>query len=186
MAADISIINQALVALKSRPIQALDEGTDKAVTALTFWDGALEEVLRGHPWNFAVKRVSLNPLDPGPDPSSGYSSAFQKPGDWLRTLDVVGVKDFRNEGKQILCNSATIQLKYIRKIEDMTYWDALAKQALVQNLASKMAYAITESASKEQVHWDKYVAILGQARNVDAQEEPADEIEESSLLTARF
>ena len=180
---DLKIVNQALVALKSRPIQAGDESTDKAVTAATFWDDALDEVLRGHFWNFAIVRKTLNPLQ---NAQPGFSYAYQKPTDWLRTIEVVGLKNWKHEGTMILCNSTPIVLRYIRRVTKIIEWDALAKQVLVQNLAAKMAYGITESATKEKVHWEKYVALKGQAASVDAQEEPADEIEESSLLTSRF
>lgn len=183
MQSAVSVVNQALIFLGQPPIQSLTQATPPAaVFASALYESTLEEVLRSHPWNFAINRVELAPLAAAP--AYGYQFAFQRPSDWLRTLET-SAPDFRHEGKRILANVSSLQLRYVRKAEDLTEWDALAAAALVRNLAQKLAYPLTKSTSLQEAQWQMYVAILKQAKGVDAQEEPADEFEQSSLLTVR-
>lgn len=182
----ISIINAALVSLGASPVSTLppDETTAQGTAAAAIWDATVEEELRAHPWNFAVKRASLPRLtDP---PAFGYSSAYNLPVDCLRILEC-SERDYVVESGQILCDATgSIGLRYITKVEDVTKWDALFAGALTARLQVKLAYPVTQSASQQQVQIDLYTFQQRQAKSVDAQEQPAEDFEESSLITGRF
>lgn len=180
----LEVVNNALIYLGEPPLQELGlEKPGASAAAGALWNGALKEVLRSHPWNFAVRRVQLAPLAVAP--SYGFSYQYQRPADWLRTLET-SARDYRHEGKLILCDASALNLRYIARIDDLTVWDALACAALARNLAAKLAYPLTQSTSLQQAQWEMYVALLNQARGVDAQEEPSEDFEESSLITARY
>ena len=180
----VEIVNNALIFLGERPIQSLEQPTQPAVLAAALWPGCRDEVLRAHPWNFAIKRAVLAPLAEAP--AFGYGQQFALPADWLRTLDTdIRNKDYKMEGRRILCNATSLQLRYVARIDEVRDWDALAASAAARCLASKLAYPLTKSASLQDAQWQLYVQVLGQARSVDAQEDPADEFEESSLLSVR-
>lgn len=181
-ASDVEIVNQALVHLGQPPIQSLDQTTPAAVAAKAIYQATLEECLRAHPWNFATGRVTLDPLEE--PPAFGWSYQFSRPADWLRTLET-SATSWRHEGKTILCNEGTLEIRYIRRVSDPTEFDALFGAALARLLSAKLAYPLTKSTSLMEAQWQMYAAVLQQARSVDAQEEPADDFEESSLLRAR-
>lgn len=182
----LEIVNEALIFLGEAPLNSLrNNDSPRAVIASALWSSALREVLRSHPWNFATKRMVLE-AEAG-QPTFGFSYQFPKPPDWIRTLAVDGTGNFRHEGEKILADVATLRLRYIYLVESVRNFDAIFRAAFVRNLAHKLCYPITKSTSKESELWDKYVQLLGQARQVDAQEDPndADEFGESSLLLAR-
>lgn len=180
----VEVVNNALIFLGERPIQALDQSTQPAVISSILYPSARDEVLRAHPWNFAVKRVELAPLEEPPD--FGYGQQFNRPADWLRTLDIdIRSQDYKQEGPRILCNATSIRLRYVARIVNPIEFDALFAATLARNLAAKLAYPLTKSTSLQESQWQLYVALLSQARTVDALEEPADEFEESSLLSVR-
>lgn len=179
---NIEIINQALGMLGQTPIASLDEGTKQATLAGLFWKLTFDEVLRAHPWNFAITRIHLSPLSD--TPAFGYSNAFKLPGDWLRTLEC-SADDFRMEGGKILCNATGLDLRYIARVTDITVCDSLFIAAVSACMASKMAFPIVNSQAAQQAMWQIYTAQLAQARAVDSQEEPAEELEASSLLSVR-
>jgi len=178
------VVNNALIFLGQAPLQVVDNSTPAGTFAGALWNAALEETLRAHPWNFASSRDELSPLSDGP--KFGYSYQFNKPSDLLRTLEIFNTKDFRNEKRKILANVSFLQIRYISKVEDLNVWDALAAAALARNLATKLAYPLTQSTAQQNAQWEMYAAVLQQARNVDAQEEPADEFEVSDLILGRY
>lgn len=182
MATKLSVINTALVALGKEPLQVFDQSA-RCVAALTFWDIARDEALRGHPWNFAMKRASLPRLAQAP--AFGYVSAYNLPADCLRVCESSD-PDYALEAGQILCNSTgNILLRYIARIEDVTKWDALFAATMASILASYLAYPITQSTSQQELQYKIFQERLREARSVDAQEQPAEEFEESSLITVR-
>lgn len=177
----LDIINTALVSLGAAPVQDLS-ATAASLAAATFWKVVLPATLRSHPWNFAVARRTLAPLADAPD--HGYSAAFPLPADWIRTLST-SETDYKMEAGKIFCDATVLSLRYIAMVEDPARFDALFSDALAAHLAAKLAYPLTQSASQQAACWDAYKEILRLARSVDSLEEPADEIEESSLITAR-
>lgn len=70
----VQIVNQALASIASRStIADLNEGSTEAITALTFYDTALDATLRAAHWNFARAQILLTLLGdatktPTPDP----------------------------------------------------------------------------------------------------------------------
>lgn len=177
----LDIINAALVSLGAAPVQDLN-ATAQALAAAAFWPLVLPATLRSHPWNFAITRQTLAAEAAAPD--HGYSTAFKLPSDWIRTLST-SEDDYKMEAGKILCNASSLQLRYVSLVEDPARFDALFADALAAHLAAKLAYPLTKSASQADVCWSAYKEILRLARSVDALEEPADDFEESSLITAR-
>jgi hypothetical protein len=177
-----SICNEALLGLGAAPIQHFSEQTKTGVLCRTFWGTSLDEVLRAHPWNFAIKRVRLSPLAGAS--VFGYVFRFQKPSDCLRVVEV-SASDYRLEGREILANEGSICLRYVSRVEDETLLDSLCVAALVCSLRWKLAFPVVQSTTLKETALSDFAQVLAMARNVDAQEEPAEEFEESSLITVR-
>jgi hypothetical protein len=60
-ASRVSICSNALLLLGGKTINALDEDNDRARLASNLFEPVRNYVLRRHPWNCAVKRVTLSP-----------------------------------------------------------------------------------------------------------------------------
>lgn len=179
----LQIVNLALVMIGARPISNMSEGSTSAITMSAIYDLTLEATLRAHPWNFATTRVQLPALAGAP--VSGYSTHFQRPSDWLRTLEM-SVEDYRHEGDRILANSSSLVIRYIRRVTDPNLYDALFVNCFARHLSSKAAYPITKSTSLADSMFDKYIQELGQATRTEAQEEPAEDMPESELILSRY
>lgn len=182
MNSKIQIINEALVQLGQGPIADLTDGGVYGTVAATFWPGCLSAVLRGHPWNFANRRQILPRLSDAP--AFGYASAFVLPADCVRVIEV-STNSYKIEGRQILCDETSLAIRFVSNAVNITEWDPLFCSALSLYLAWRMAYPITKSGEVRESCWQSYVQLLVQARSVDAQEEPADDFGESSLISVR-
>lgn len=95
MSSVADIANNALVMLGQRPIQSLDDNSDRALSIKTIYATNRDSLLRKFPWNFARKQLALNQLAIPPvnldfqTNSHGpgnvvFSVAFAAPTDMLR------------------------------------------------------------------------------------------------------
>lgn len=99
-AANIALANQALGLLGAMAI-VLDASSTNHTYCTTFFDDSRDEILAGHPWNFARKRALAIQTT---DPLFGYDNAFTVPSDCLRVLKIADdpAAEFRREGGLIL------------------------------------------------------------------------------------
>lgn len=187
MATAVSICSNALLLLGDSPINSLEEGSERARLASNLWPDARDFVLRSHPWNCAVKRVTLNPLAAAPD--FDYRCAFLLPGDWLRTLQLGRsgeMPEYRIEGRTILMNENVCRLRYIWRNENPATWDAMLVHAMTMVMKALFAYPITQAGSITQLSEAILAPILKQARAVDGQEDDVDYLDDSPLYRAGF
>lgn len=186
MATRVSICSNALLMLGAQPINDLTEDLDRARLAANLYQSVRDDILRAHPWNCAVKRVVLSP-DTAP-PAYGYAYQFRLPSDWLRTLSVgdYGAEtDYRSEGRMLLANENVLKLRYIFRNEDESSWDAMLVHCMTLAMAARMAYAITQSASLEQVRLQELEMALRRARATDGQDDPPETFGDFRLLNSR-
>ena len=186
MTTSVSIASNALLMLGAQPINDFNDDADRARLASNLYAPARDLLLRSHPWNCAVKRVILSP--DAEAPAFGYSHQFTLPGDWLRTLSVGehGEEiDYRTEGRKILANTSELKLRYIFRNDQESTWDTLLIDAMTRTMSATMAYAITQSTSKEELEFKKLDMALKQARAVDGQDDPPETLGDFRLLAAR-
>lgn len=188
----VDICNLAVSRLKVQdsPISAIDPpNTPEEKTCSIWYDQTRQAVLRAHPWNFAIKRISLSA--DATAPVFGFSNrSSELPSDYLRFLTLGENEEIRHdyeiENNRILTNTdAPYLLKYIFDQTDILKWDALAKRALVAELSSNMGYAFTGNRALGQDLEKEYQEILAEARSIDGQERPAKRITDSLWLRAR-
>jgi hypothetical protein len=184
MATKLTIINAALITLGKEPLATLDNSA-RATAALVFWDLARDELLRAHPWNFAMKRAVLPAVAEPTAAAFGYASAYNLPADCLRLCEC-SAADYTLESGQVLCNtSGSLQVRYVARVEDATRYDASAAAALGSLLASYLAYPLTQSASQQEMQYKIFTEKIRLARGIDAQEQPSEEFEEAGLIRVR-
>jgi hypothetical protein len=187
MATAVSICSNALLMLGDKPINSLDEGTDRARLAANLWPDMRDFVLRRHPWNCAVKRVLLSPQVTAP--AFDFEYAFLLPSDWLRTLQVgkSGERpEYRIESRTILMHESTCRLRYVFRNDNPATWDALLVHAMTLCMKAAFAYPITQAGSIEQLSEQILAPILKEARAVDGQEDDVDYLDDSPLYAAGF
>jgi hypothetical protein len=184
MASDVEICSVALMSLGDDPINSLADETRAATLCANLYPPARLEVMRAHPWNCCVTRVILAPLSAAP--AYGYGKQFTKPSDWLRTLDVGenGNQDFRFEKGRFLADTDALYLRYIADVSEGN-WDALLVHVMTKRMRYALAYPITKSTSLEAEAKADYEAALKQAKSVDGQENPPEEIGDSPFIDCR-
>lgn len=169
MTSIVAICNAALIRIGAEPISALDEPSKAARLCNSRYADLRDEVLRDHPWNFALHRTSLAAL--AEMPAFGYARRFQLPADCLRVLSMAD-KDarFQIEGRSLLTDEADAKILYVRRVEDPNAFDPLFANALSLRLAAELAYAITNSTTLIEAMWGLYQRAAQRARTADAQE----------------
>lgn len=187
MATAVSICSNALLMLGDKPINSFEEATDRSRLASNLWPDLRDFVLRSHPWNCAIKRVTLSPLVAAPEFDFDY--AFSLPSDWLRTLQV-GQRgerpSYQIEGRTILMNEATCRLRYVFRNDNPATWDQLLVHAMTMVMKAAFAYPITQAGSIEELAHKALQPILREARAVDGQEDDVDYLDDDPLYAAGF
>lgn len=162
-------------------------------------------LLRAHPWNWAVKRVTLASSTTAPN--HGYTYAFPLPDDFLKMVNTAaeaGVvtyfdaqvgqyilpDNYRIEivGTQrcIVTDESTCSIEYIAKITDVTFFDALFVDLLAQRLAAETCYNITQNGALTERLWQVFDMKWKDATGTDAQEGTPRTLIVDSWVAARF
>lgn len=190
MSSEVEICNQALILLGDAPLLALTENNDRARIANRMYAPSRDAVLRAHPWNFAIVRATLAQEATPPEFGYGYQYALPTDPLALRILgvneDTAGDIDWVIEGRKLLTDETSIQIKYIGRITDCNLFDTLFIDALVARLASKFCLALTKEKSLMEMAWKMYEAVLQEAKSINGLEGTRPAIVSNDLIDARL
>lgn len=171
MASEVDIINSALNMVGATNIISRGEDSKSARITNQRYDYVRDAVLRAHPWNCAVTRRALT--SDTDTPAFGYENQFTLPLDpyCLRVLglDYLDI-DFVVEGRKIVTDEDTINVKYIARVTDPNEYDQLLIEAIAARLAADTSFALVQSTSLTQSMFGLYESKLSEARFVDATE----------------
>ncbi|WP_218169686.1 hypothetical protein [Pseudomonas sp. P7759] len=187
MATGVSICSNALLMLGAQTINDFNQSVDRAKLAANLYPTIRDDLLRTHPWNCTIKRVLLAP-DATP-PAFGYTNQFELPADFLRVLEVgqAGIQiDYLVEGRSILADAMSVELRYVYLNEVENTWDASLVGLLTVAMACAMAYPITQSSALQAAFEQKLAMAKKIARAVDGQEDPPQTLGDERLFAARF
>jgi hypothetical protein len=151
MTTETTLANLALGHLGMARITDLSERTVAAEHVRRMWGTTRDQLLRAYPWNFAIKRVALSAS--AVRPAFGWAAAYPLPSDCLRVLSVngfasgVGSVPYEVEAGEVLANFAVCQLRYIRRIEQVSAWDATFCELFGYELAKAIAPSFTLQTS---------------------------------------
>jgi len=186
MASDVDIINAGLRKLGEQPITSRTDQSPQARIAHATYNAIRDALLRGTPWNFAIKRKSLAADTTAPD--WGYTRQFTMPADLLRLVSVNNASDneWRKEGGTIATDlDAPLQILYVARVSENDM-DVSFREAL----AAKCAYEWAESLSQTSTVGDQMFSLarnaLQLAKTADGQEDRQRKIEQNSWITERF
>ena len=201
MASTVDIANFALNNLGASNITSLDENSKAARVVNQRYESVRDAVFRAHPWNRLINRASL--AQETTTPAFGYTYQYALPTDpfCLRVLEFsngtlsypqdnitnnTGGPVFVIEGRKLLTDEGTAQIKYIGRVTDTQLYDASLTEALAARLAAEICYAITGSTSMVQIQTSLYEAKVNEARFNDATEGATQRLEASDFIESRF
>ena len=184
----VQIANRALQKLGAKRISSLEQDHPNARSMNAAFELVRDTELRRYAWSFAIKRDSI--AADGDDSLWGNWNRYSLPNDFIRLIrdDESGSHvDWKIEGLYILSKDASpLEIRYIARIEDPNYYDALFIEAFAGRLASQCYTEIKDSSTtdKESVK-DDYKADIAEAKRVGAIEKEAQEFPEDEWLAAR-
>lgn len=168
------IVNGAAALLgSSERVTSIDGDSTLARHAKATWDATMRALLADHPWNFAIKRATLNV---GTAPVFGYDYTFALPADCLRFLSAVDADgdeiEALCEGGLLLTDSETVNVRYLSSehVTGTSHWPPHLCKAAEYALAAALAEALTSSESVASRMRDEASDHMRRARRVDGLE----------------
>lgn len=194
MASEVGIINVALRKLGASTITSRTDDTAEAIAANGQFDDLRDTLLRGHPWNFAIRRVQL--AQSANTPASEFDYQYPIPTDYLRTLVVsdsdVGKTtiDYRigshsSDGTVILSDADQIFLTYVAQITDPNEMPPDFRRALSLALAVDLCVTLTNSATLMERIAEEAQSMLRVAKSTDAIEDFPEQRQNGSWVDSR-
>lgn len=175
MATNTDIANRALSRLSQTQIASIDDQTIVPGIVRTHFAPLRQEMLRSHPWNFAIRREPLARTVNAPRFGPLYE--FLLPPNYLMTVAAFvdmeawcKIDRYSIENNLFLGSMETANLLYVEDKEDPTDWDPSFTSAFVVQLAARLCMPIKGDAQMAQ-------ALLQEALQV--------EIPEAMLYNAR-
>lgn len=166
------------------------------------YEATVKEVLRIGMWNFAIKRAILSRN--GVAPLFGFPDQYQLPNDCVRFISIQSTDgasyfsytnglgyegNYQIEGRNLLINasgSASLNIKYISFVEDVTQWDSLFLKLVVLYQALAICYQTTKKQQLVQMINGLIEKSLPDALSIDGQERPPIRRSRSRAIQSRF
>jgi len=204
MAAKVDVANLALSYLGDAFITAADLTTPSTVHAqliVNVLDQTLDDFVAEHDWDFSMRWSAVYTAIPGVS-SPDYDFYFDLP-DGVTLVGNPSTVDpycllvrktshddaqepWTVEGRRLgMLSSNTVQMWY-RSRPDISAWTPAAITAVSYLIASKVAYAITESESREQAMKRLAELETRRARSQDSFQAPARATRTRSLIDVRL
>lgn len=143
--------------------------SNEAIACNRIYTQVRDQMLRSHPWNFAIKREALAKLTTSP--SFEFTNAFQLPNDFVRTVKLFeNAHQYKLEGTTLLTDNDTAKLIYVSRVTDTTKFDPSFVEALVLKLAVRLCYTFTGSVTRISQLEQDFKKTVSEAKRVDGQE----------------
>ena len=180
-----SICNMALGRLGAKRINDYSDSSESSVEAIQcrlHYEQTRDALIRSHEWRCTRCRATLSENATTPD--FEWDHAYDLPADFLRMRPVYeGAPANENihysyalEGKQLLSNEDSIELRYIKKVTDPTEFDPLFIEVLVLQLAIKMVMPLSQDRIlRRELHEELWgtpqqKGLMSRVRALDKQE----------------
>jgi len=157
LATKIGLYNAALREIGETKLSSLSEARGPRYTLDDVYDDALLYCLEQGQWNFAMRTVQID-SDDSIDPQFGYSFAFDKPSDWIRTCGISASEtvhppllDYKDEGDYWHANVDPLYVQYVSSNAsyglDLTKWPATFTRFVELYLAARIAKPTADNES---------------------------------------
>jgi len=184
MPSKLSIYNGALTILGERKLADTSENREPRYKMDDVWDNDLiDRVLRMGQWNFAKRTVELQ-ASPSVTPSFGYTYAFDKPEDFIKTMLVchdeyfnLPITAYSDESQWLFCDQETIYFAYVSNDVqwggDLSLWPPDFTEMVEHYMAWKAGPRIAGLDVSEKKLGNMWKSWLATAKSSDAMESPA-------------
>ena len=168
---------------------SLTEDSPNARSVNAAFDSLRRAELVEHTWSFAVERVALAASTT--TPAFGKARYFPLPSDFLRLLPPdpslnYNDLDWQIEGSNIATDdSAPLNIRYIKNVEDANLMDPLFREALAARIAYELCEEITQSNTKRQLAEADYEMAINKAKRTNAIQRIASKPPEDVWVTVR-
>lgn len=181
-----AICNRALTFLGANRISSLDDDTVEARLCKEHYEDTLSDLLRSHPWKFAIARASLGLISTTPTYEWDYQ--YQLPSDCLRVIGMEGheTDDWTVEGNYLLTNATEAKIKYIKKITTVGLFDPSFTTVLALDIAILISYSITTSQGIRNDLIELRKEKIKEARTYSAQEAVGNRVYADEWLNSRY
>lgn len=184
---DIALCSRALIRIGAAPITSFDDGTAESEIAGALYAPVRDALLSAYAWGFATGQVTLSQLADAP--LADYSYAYGLPADFLRALSAGTGGRGRGLGYRLSqgalhTDADNVVLTYVFRPEEEEfppYFD----QALIARLSAEFTIPITESTSRAEAHFRIADEEFKRARQIDAQQDTPNRIENFTLVDVR-
>jgi hypothetical protein len=167
---NVGLCSQALILLGAQPISSLSSGTTAANTCNHVYETTKNSKLSSYRWRFAMRIQTLAQLAAGSSDNwdnDEYTYAYALPADCLAPFSLESKHEYKIYGDELYTEDDTAELIYIRDVGE-EHFPPWFQEALVLEIASKIAYAITsDNALINRINMEKTKAWT-LARHVDA------------------
>lgn len=185
MTTAVTICNSALIKLGAGLITALDNSSFESKLCTEQYDKIRKDLLYSHPWNFAIKRAAWSPN--GNTPAWGFDQEYDLPNDFIRIIELSDSDiEYQVEGRKLLCNEGTLELKYLYDEQDPTNYSVGFIELLALKMAVELCHSLVQSASLKQTLLAEYAEKLRDVRTFDAQEGTPRDIIDDSYINSRL
>jgi hypothetical protein len=179
----------------NKTIGSFTEGTPNANFMNDRFAEARDDLLRSHPWNFAVQRAIL--AQSSVTPTSGFDYQYPLPSGWLRTLGVwdndaeAGALPYREEnsstdGNVIVTDASDVYLKYVAQITDANIMTADFRECLACKLAVDAAIGIANSNTMRELMMVDLDSKMMQAKSTDSLGDRPGKLARGTWVSRRF
>lgn len=173
------ICNAALGRIGAKRINNFEdtsEDSPNAIQCRTHYEMTRDSLLRSHYWRFAAARATLSQDDT--DPDFEWDNQFILPTDFLHLKSIYenrfsdeNIHSYALEGKLLLTNDSTVNIRYTKKVKDVTEFDPLFVEVLTLVLADKLIGPLAGGDKNIQVKIDRALEkLMPSVRALDWQE----------------
>lgn len=184
---DVALCARALIRIGAAPITSFADGTAESEIAGALFGPVRDALLSSYAWSFATGQAILATL--AEPPLADYSRAFALPNDYLRAISAGsggrgrGVH-YRIARGAIHTHANDLVLTYIFRPEEEEfppYFDI----ALIARLSAEFCIPVTENTGRADAMIRMADFEFARARQIDAQQDSPNRIENFSLIDVR-
>lgn len=191
----LQLYNQALRMVGEGTIALTDERPERYALDKIWDEDPVKQTLEAAYWEFATRTLEWN-YTSSIEPQFGYSRAFSRPTDFVRTVSLCSdefykapLTEYHIEAGYWFCDLETIYLRYIS--DDVAYgrdyslWTELFRNCVSTKMAKELAITLTKSKSIKDDIDDDYKKYMKDAKSLDAQEKPTQYLRPGSWTRSR-
>jgi hypothetical protein len=195
-ASKLKLYNGALREIGERKLSSLTENIESRRVLDTAYDNDFIDFILGEgQWNFALRTGQID-IDASITTSFGYTNAFSKPTDWIRTVAVsedeyfyLPLRQYKDEAGYWYAESDPLYVQWVSNGEDygadFSAWPANFFLYAQTVLASLVCTRLTQNEQKT----EKLEALARRraikARSTDAMDDPSQSLPPGSWQLAR-